>query len=226
MRTPLEDRPDRLDYPAMLAALVDGGVSVAAALARPSISVTLDRDAPGACRLKVSPAASNLQVVELLRASGMTAEATTEGGVVVDGRNLAHNLLLQFELPFRLPTLNPQLRMHWSTKRKELLTLAWEIHAAIPRAVRPAVPLTGIEVEIDRYGPQRPDDENLKASAKWLLDVMQPVHEKKRPYGLGVILEDAKSCVHELRVHHVKSNAARTTVRIYQSSMHDRSAQP
>lgn len=134
------------------------------------------------------------------------------------GRRQDHNLLLAFDLPLRLPSFNPQLRTHWSTKAKQLKALAWEVHAAVPPKLRPRTPLQHIEVEIDRYCTIQPDEENLKAAGKWLLDVLQPMHPARRPYGLGIILEDAPTCLHALRVNHVQSSRRFTAVRIYRSS--------
>ena len=75
-----------------------------------------------------------------------------------------------------------------------------------------------LEVEIDRHCTIEPDEENLKASGKCLLDVLQPMHPVRRPYGLGIILEDAPSCLHALRVNHIQSSRRFTSVRIYRSS--------
>lgn len=123
--------------------------------------------------------------------------------------------LVAFSMPLQLPTFNPMLRMHWSKKRKIIQALSWEVVAALPRNERPPTPLKNVNVMITRYGKTEPDEDNLKASSKLLLDVLQPMHPTVRPYGLGVILNDAKWCVHSTTVVHVCSNEKRTDVKIF-----------
>jgi hypothetical protein len=208
-----------VDYPSLLATLVGQGVAIRAAGSAPALAGELQRHADGTIRVAYDRNDPDRidGLAAVLQARGLVVERLGDDGMQILGRRQDHNQLLAFELPIRLPSLNPQLRTHWSTKGKKLKELAWEIHAAVPPRIRPRTPLENIEVEIDRYATNEPDEENLKASAKWLLDVMQPMHPSARPYGLGIIREDAKWCLRALRVKHVASSKALTVVRIYRS---------
>lgn len=173
---------------------------------------------PGPGRIQLTPGAGAgiERMGQVLGQAGYLFE-TVEGSIVVTGRNLNHDLLLRFELPLRLETLNPQVRTHWSEKRRAIKALALEVFHAVPHQQRPRTPLDNIEIEIDRFSTKEPDQENLMSCSKWLLDLMQPFHEKTRPYGLGWIREDASSCLKDCRVRHVESKQARTDVRIYRA---------
>lgn len=209
-----------LDYPLLLANLLEQGVSVRSAGAAAPLATTVDRHADGSVQLAYDEpdSARMAAVASALQHEGLVVEHLPGVGMQILGRRLDHNLLLAFDLPLRLPSFNPQLRTHWATKAKRVKALAWEIHAAVPLKLRPRTPFQGIEVEIDRHCTIEPDEENLKASGKWLLDVLQPMHPVRRPYGLGIILEDAPSCLHALRVNHIQSSRRFTAVRIYRSS--------
>jgi hypothetical protein len=109
---------------------------------------------------------------------------------------------LVFRLAAPLPLLNVQLRQHFAQRGAAKKDLAWEVLAALGRA-RPAQPLQRVEVTIWRHSVQAPDQDNLVASAKSLLDVLQPA-SKRHPYGVGVISGDDPARL-RLAVHHVKA---------------------
>lgn len=185
------------------------------------------RPAPdvGGLPLVVCPSSTLLreQLLEALQQGGY--RVTEKPGDLLElASTEAADLLLQFQLPIRLKTLNPQLRIHWAKKGTQMQDLAWMVLASVPPGDRPRMPLQNIDMEIDRFSTQEPDEENLNGCAKWIRDVLQPMHPTLRPYGLGFILEDAKWCVHHLRVKHVQSREHRTDVRIYRSNQAVRSA--
>lgn len=118
---------------------------------------------------------------------------------------------IEFVIPMRLTLLNPTLRSHWSRRRKVALMLAWEVAVALPMARRPKTPWARANVRIERTSPKTPDRDNLYGSAKPLLDILQPLHAKCRPLGLGVIENDSDTCI-DLVVVHVPGTQARTRV--------------
>lgn len=120
---------------------------------------------------------------------------------------------IEFVLPLRLPLLNPQLRTHWARRRKRALDLAWHVSILIPLVQRPLSPWDRASVLIERFSPKRPDRDNLVPCAKPLLDILQPLHPKVRPLGLGVILNDSDDCI-DLSVVHVQSALEQTRVLI------------
>lgn len=204
----------------LLSILYGAGLSIRAPGAAPAHVTLAERDAGDGQRhlvLTTSPDHGTARVEQVLRQAGYDVDSSQADEIVVRG-HAERELILAFSLPVRLPTLNPQVRTHWFAKRKRINTLCWEVHASLPPARRPRSPLEHIVIEIDRYNCNEPDQENLIASAKWLLDVMQPMHPKTRPYGLGIIREDARWCVHDLDVKHIASRARRTDVRIFKSA--------
>lgn len=118
---------------------------------------------------------------------------------------------IEFTLQQRLPLLGKQLRSHWAKRRRAALSMAWEIAAAIPRTSRPQTPWTRATVLVERYGPTKPDRDNLVSCVKPMLDILQPLHAKNRPLGLGIIANDNDDCI-ELSVVHVQSNLKQTRV--------------
>ncbi len=88
---------------------------------------------------------------------------------------------------------------------RERLGSRWQVAAAVRHDARNALslevmaligprgePLRYAEVLVWRHGVQAPDRDNLYASLKGLLDVLQP-STKRRSYGLGLIESDGHS---------------------------------
>lgn len=96
-----------------------------------------------------------------------------------------------FTLPCLLPLPNRTRGEHWTATRDRKPQLAREVWAAL-NGRRPAEPLARSRVTVWRHGIVEPDFDNLAASLKSLLDVLQPVTER-RTYGLGLIADDAPS---------------------------------
>lgn len=86
--------------------------------------------------------------------------------------------------------------------RKERERMAWEI-ASLLTGSRPVRPIKFVRVQVFRHSVGEPDTDNLYASCKPLLDVLQPATDR-RTYGLGVIENDKPSRC-ELRAHDVKA---------------------
>lgn len=207
----------------LLGILFGAGLRVATPGAAPANVEISERPGPDgqACVvLKPDPEHGAERVLQVLGQAGYAVQTQIDGEIYVIGRAaVAHRgeLVMAFTIPVRLPTLNPQLRMHWYRKSKAIKALCWDVFAAIPANQRPRQPLEHIVIEIDRYNTNEPDQENLQASGKWLLDVLQPLHPTARPYGLGVIREDASWCLHDTLIRHVPSRTKRTDVRIYRA---------
>lgn len=72
-------------------------------------------------------------------------------------------------------------------KKAVKLSIAGEIATQIPWGWR--MPLKA-HVEVVRYGTRGADFDNFAASLKPVLDVLQPMHPKKNPMGLGIITND------------------------------------
>ena len=99
-----------------------------------------------------------------------------------------HELWLE---QYLTPTLNVVLRRHWSRRLKDTRALAWLVRSAW-RGALPVAPIARAHVLIVRrsaLGPL-PDQDGLIGGAKGLIDVLQPMDEKRRPYGLGIIAGD------------------------------------
>ena len=95
--------------------------------------------------------------------------------------------LIQFTLPYTLPTLNTVLRAHWTKRRKSRNALAWAVVSAIGRQ-RPLSPFSKARVRIERHSVGTPDEDGVQVKA--LLDVLQPF-SPRHPAGLGVITNDS-----------------------------------
>lgn len=120
-------------------------------------------------------------------------------------------IILRLSRPLTL--LNARDRMHWSKKRAEKNNIAWEIRAQIQKL--PAQPIEKSSVTVWRHSVQIPDQDNLQASVKSLLDVLQP-NSKKHPFGLGIIAgDDPAHC--KILVFHMRATtfaAQHTLIRI------------
>lgn len=119
---------------------------------------------------------------------------------------------IEFVLGQRLLLLNPLLRTHWSKRSRMTKDLAWEVAALVGPRRRPASPWPRVSVLVERHSTTEPDKENLEGCVKLLMDVLQPFHEKARPYGLGIIKNDNRICVPDMQVLHVKSKLKQTRV--------------
>lgn len=122
--------------------------------------------------------------------------------------------VIDITIPMRLPTLNEMLRMHWATRKRLHRGLSGEVLIAL-RALNqaPAQPIARCSIRIERHSPRSPDPDNLVASVKPLLDVLQPGSARHK-YGLGVILGDDAGTIRELAVMHVKAPPGTERTRI------------
>lgn len=116
--------------------------------------------------------------------------------------------MMDITIPFRTPTFNELMRMHFRRRKKVMNDIAWEIRRLAGPA--PAQPLARARVTVHRYTTGVLDDDGKKAIAKGILDVLQPV-STRHPLGLGWITSDGPDCL-ELQVMVVKSSAKATRV--------------
>lgn len=204
---------EQADPGVLLRALHQAGATICA---RPQqMVVHLDLRPDGVTHV-LCPDGARDQLRQQLQADGWAVD-TADEAIQVHGRRKDRRQLLYFELPLRLDTMNDQLRQHWAAKRRALRELSWMVIQAVGLQARPAEPWKGIGIRIERFSPQRPDDGNLAASDKLLLDVLQPFHSSRRPYGLGFIQDDASWCLTESRVVHVPNRERRTRVWLYRT---------
>lgn len=115
-----------------------------------------------------------------------------------------------FTLPFRLLTFNQLMRMHFRKRKKHLSEIAWHVLALA--GPPPPQPFARARVVIERESTQEPDPDGLPATAKGLLDVLQPC-SRRHPLGLGYILNDSSKCI-DLEVRHMAGKGSRTRVMI------------
>lgn len=100
--------------------------------------------------------------------------------------------VVRFELPAPTPLLNVTLRQHWSARRGKGLAMAWAVKVALGTQ-RPAAPFARASLRIERYSVGLPDYDGMVGGFKALIDCLLPWHERRRPYGLGVIADDNPS---------------------------------
>lgn len=114
-----------------------------------------------------------------------------------------------------LPGQNRLLRMHWSRRRKERDALAWQIRAQLPFG-RPPAPPARATVVVSSYRIKLLDADNLAATVKSLLDVLQPFDAKSRPYGLGLIAGDDRAHLvlglNQQKVQHLAEQCTRVMI--------------
>lgn len=115
-----------------------------------------------------------------------------------------------FTIPLRVPTQNALLRMHFRKRHKLLNEIAWHVRAAA--GPPPPAPFKRAHIVIERESTQEPDPDGLPASAKGLLDVLQPC-SKRHPLGLGYIANDDSKSI-TLEVRHIQGKGAKTRVMI------------
>lgn len=124
--------------------------------------------------------------------------------------------ILTFRLPapLQLPNRKGLARNRFAAAGKVATArkaLAWEVSIALAGS-RPVTPFKFCTIQIYRHGIQAPDIDNLYASAKDLLDVLQP-STKRRTFGLGIIADDKPSrCLPTVRHVQAKKRDDQCTV--------------
>ncbi len=105
------------------------------------------------------------------------------------------------------PTLNAYTRWHWRKQRAASRPAAWALRLALAGTGHdPTRPFTRCEMRVVRVAPgTAPDPDGLIGGLKPLLDAMQP-NAVNRPYGMGLILDDAPSCLVSLTAHARRPN--------------------
>lgn len=114
------------------------------------------------------------------------------------------------EIPVRTPTFNVYTRMHWAKRRSLARQVATEIWLALGGRL-PDRPMKRCRITIERVSTKEPDPLELPASAKVILDALQPAG-KRHPYGLGIIADDTRECVGMPKVIHVPGKASKTRI--------------
>lgn len=109
---------------------------------------------------------------------------------------------VSFTIAGLTPSPNTLMRTHWAKRSKMTRELAWKIREAIAGGL-PEAPFATSRVSVWRHSIQPLDADALCASAKLLMDAMQPA-SKRHPYGLGIIADD-RADVCELNVRWVKA---------------------
>lgn len=113
-----------------------------------------------------------------------------------------------FSIPYVLPSINEQQRMHWAGRARikqrcleylmEARSLARKEKRAWPKDLRE------FALRLERWSVRDLDEDNLVASHKSLIDAM------KRDGGLGLILDDSPKHMLVLKVTQSRTNKART----------------
>ncbi len=126
--------------------------------------------------------------------------------------------MIRFVIDETLPTINTLLRMHWRKRGVLLSKIQYAVYVALAQSnqlPQGRAPMARCRIRIRRFSRNEPDVDALKATAKLLLDVLQPL-SKRHPKGLGLIADDSSACIAELHVEHVPKHMARTEVEIEQ----------
>lgn len=98
-----------------------------------------------------------------------------------------------FRLGAPLRTLNEIKRMHHRVYSRYRASLALEV-SALTTGRRPAVPFKRAYVRVERHSAGTVDQDNLQASIKPLMDILQPF-SVRCPSGLGIIAGDDPASV-------------------------------
>lgn len=106
-----------------------------------------------------------------------------------DGRLKATGETISFVLPHALLSLNGRLRQTQKAARRHRIGLAKEV-MALTAGQRPREPWTRAKIIVQRMSVRTLDEDNLNASVKTLLDVLQPP-SAHHPSGLGIIANDS-----------------------------------
>lgn len=112
-------------------------------------------------------------------------------------------------IPLLLPLPNQRRGVHWSVLYRERKRIADEMRLNALRVLSKD-PFPRARVTVWRHSLHEPDTDNLYASCKHALDILQPC-TPKRAYGLGMIENDKPSCC-DLRAFWIKT-ARRTDQR-------------
>lgn len=98
------------------------------------------------------------------------------------------------------PSLNETMKWHWATKKKAKAAWANEIWWGVKNRGRfnlPPTPIAKAHITVTRYASLLLDQhDNLAGGCKGLIDVLQPMHPKRNPMGLGIIAGDAPHQLH------------------------------
>lgn len=125
--------------------------------------------------------------------------------------------MITFELPRDLPLLGELIRMRYWEYSRQRKALAQEVAILIRDRLGKAwnwAPYHRAEITITRFAPGgAPDPDNLNASSKMLLDILQPMHPRRSPNGLGVIANDSGDCIVLRHISHW-DRQAKTSVSI------------
>lgn len=113
--------------------------------------------------------------------------------------------MIELDIPDVCPSLNRQLRMHWS-QRKRLVDLwrRWVWVACVQAKIPTRHPLSFAKIEIHRVGKKAMDPDNLVGAQKVLIDGLR---------SHGLIVDDTPEHI-TLTVTQAKSKVPRTVVRI------------
>lgn len=74
------------------------------------------------------------------------------------------------------------------------MALAWAVRVAAGNSLF-SHPAKRARVRVERRSIGTPDYDGFVGGLKELLDILQPFVEKRRPYGLGFIANDAPDCL-------------------------------
>lgn len=107
----------------------------------------------------------------------------------------------RFTIKGRLPNYNDVTsanRAHAQAgarlKRETEQALAWQIATQKIKPVDHRV-----DVIVTWYEPNdKRDPDNIYSAVKFILDVLQPMHPKLRPYGLGIIRDDSQRFIRNI----------------------------
>jgi len=116
--------------------------------------------------------------------------------------------IFRLNKPLMLP--NRKKGLHWAEQSKLIHALSQEVAQIIGPG--PTQPIQKAHITVWRYGIRECDADNLTASLKPLLDVLQP-RSQRHPYGLGIIAgDDPAHLTHEIFHVQCKARAEQRTV--------------
>lgn len=99
-------------------------------------------------------------------------------------------MILRFELPVALPSLNIRDRQHWAHRHKASDDLWWLVVEGLrTQRFDPGLPLKRARMTVTRYSAGMLDADNAVAACKSLLDILC-VKSRVHPNGLSIITDD------------------------------------